>query len=129
MVRPCEDPELDDPRYARLCKEFPDMYHGNGTFVRAVAELVRLAHLNKKPLPKQVEWEMLARDICGALFHSCSYNILEQTCTVELRLGKMGEGQFREILEHLQKGELDKIKWPREGKPYFTKEYTSNGKR
>lgn len=109
MANP-QDPELRNKNYRKCCADFPDMYHGNGTFLRAVFELVRLSKRDDpKLVTKQIEWEMLAQDICNALSAGCSYDVLEKRCTLKIDLGEMSQDEFRRTADSVRKGKLDRL--------------------
>ena len=108
-LRP-QDPDLRNKNYKKVCADFPEMYHGNGTFLRAVFELVRLSNRDDpKLVTKPIEWKILAQDICNALYVGCSYNLLDNRCTLTIDLGKMSQEKFLKTVESVRKGELDKL--------------------
>ena len=109
MAKP-KDPELRNKNYRKCCADFPDMYHGNGTFLRAIFELVRLSERDDpKLVTKPIEWKMLAHDICNALSAGCSYDILEKKFTLKIDLGEMSQDEFMRTVDSIQRGKLDKL--------------------
>lgn len=110
MITPPKDPKLADETYRGFVRDFPEMYHGNGTLLRAVFELVRLAQREgKTPETKMIEWQLLARDVCDALAAGCSYDPIARRCALKVDLGTMDQAGFQRTVEAVRRGALDTL--------------------
>lgn len=96
----CQKPRLDDERYVGLVKDFPEMYHGNGTLLRCVAELLRLGRRYDEGLEvSRHEVSIAADDLLLTVLDNTRFIFLEGGRTVlSIDFGKMSEDGFRRLV-------------------------------
>lgn len=97
----CQKPKLDDETYVGLVKDFPQMYHGNGTLLRCVAELIRLGQRYEEGLEvAKHEVSLAADDILLAILDNTVHKPFggSKTC-LSIDFGKMSKADFRRLVD------------------------------
>ena len=96
----CQKPKLDDETFVALVKDYPEMYHGNGTLLRCVAELVRLGQRYDEGLEvAKHEISLAADDLLLAVIDNTRHGLLEGgKAVLSIDFGKMSEADFRRLV-------------------------------
>lgn len=100
-------------RYRKCVADYPEMYWGNKTFLRCVAELVRLAERHSAGAEvRRDEFLLIAKDVMDLLMENAFYNPLDKECEFVLKFGKVPEEAFREVVRTGDFSVLDRYEPP-----------------
>lgn len=107
-----QKPRLDDETFVGLVKDFPEMYHGNGTLLRCVAELVRLGQRFDEGLEvAKHEVSLAVDDLLLAVLDNTEHRVLEGgRAVLSIDFGKMSEADFRRLVDDGDLSAVDNAK-------------------